>query len=185
MSVQFMRHGMTAWNRQQRIQGRQDVPLCAEGSKQIEDWLGGEGAVCNWDVVVSSPLQRAFSSAKRIANVFHIPLRLDSAFTERGFGDIEGLCKEEWAKLTQGRHPETLEGGEFGVEPLTVLRVRLEEGLERLRIRHQRDRVLVVTHGSVIYSLGRWFEEPIHLVENVKIVEFKGALASAHLYAGR
>jgi broad specificity phosphatase PhoE len=178
-----MRHGVTAWNLQKRIQGRQDVPLSSAGRQQVqESVLAVRQAGLKLDVIVSSPLLRAYASAQVVADLYHVPLFLNPDFVERGFGEIEGLSKEEWMKMTGGQNPEMVDGPEFGIETFSQLHQRLQLGVSRLRATYPGQQVLVVTHGSIIHYLGRWFEEPTGAIENAKIIEFKGEKAHAYLY---
>jgi broad specificity phosphatase PhoE len=178
-----MRHGVTEWNQQRRIQGRQDVPLSIAGRQQVEQCVQEmQKSGLHVDVVVSSPLLRAFASAKVIADWYHVPLCLNPDFVERGFGEIEGLSKAEWMNITAGQNPEMVDGQHLGMETFAQLHERLMLGVARLRTRYSHEQVLIVTHGSVIHYLGRWFDEPLGIVENAKIIEFKGEKAHAYLY---
>lgn len=186
MEITWMRHGETEWNRQRRIQGRQDIPLAPTGRQQIIDLIAEwERIDRHWEAVVTSPLQRAFISGKIIADWLHIPLRIDDAFIERGFGILEGLCKDEWEPITQGQLPENLDGVNFGVETFSKMQQRLLAGIHKLQTKHANDRVLIVTHGSVIRYLSNWWEEPLKTIGNAKWIEFKGDKANAYLYTRR
>ena len=83
-----MRHGETDWNRQHRFQGQIDVPLNAAGRAQAER-LAQRLAHEVFDVVVSSDLQRARSTAELAAAgraIVSEPL-----WREQAFGVLEGL----------------------------------------------------------------------------------------------
>src|SRR5712692_2915314 len=64
--IYYVRHGLTDWNVQQRLQGRHDVPLNAEGCAQavrcgeiLRDLFIRDGHAPGDFAYVSSPLSRA------------------------------------------------------------------------------------------------------------------------------
>ena len=88
--VCFVRHGQTDWNLNGFIQGRENNPLNKIGIQQARDtarFLQSE----RWDIVISSPLIRAYDTAKEIAKAVGLSsILLDSRFIERDFGEISG-----------------------------------------------------------------------------------------------
>lgn len=59
--VIFLRHGVTSWNQEGRIQGRRDVALCADGRAELSRWrIPARWSDAEWHV---SPLSRARQSA--------------------------------------------------------------------------------------------------------------------------
>ncbi len=99
--IYYVRHGLTDWNVQHRLQGRHDVPLNAEGCAQaircgeiLRDLLVRDGAVPEDLDYVSSPLIRA----RKTMEIIRATLGLDSAgygvdarLAEISFGEWEGL----------------------------------------------------------------------------------------------
>ena len=89
IKIYLVRHGETQWNRESRIQGREDVPLCAEGFAEAEvcakGFLGKKISA-----VLSSPLSRALETAKIIANAVDAPVYVEPDLTERDFGSVSG-----------------------------------------------------------------------------------------------
>lgn len=83
----FLRHGVTGWNREGRIQGRTDIPLDAEGRERLsrltlpEDWRDA--------VLHASPLSRAVETARLLGN--GRPVRTDGRLIEMDWGSWEGL----------------------------------------------------------------------------------------------
>lgn len=99
----YMRHGETAWNDEQRICGRSDIPLNFRGEEQARAaavWLQFD-----WSLVVSSDLGRARRTAE-LAVPFAIR-RADERLNERDFGELEGA-----PVLSQPPHLATPAGGE-------------------------------------------------------------------------
>lgn len=91
----FLRHGETDWNRENRTQGRTDVPLNANGLAQAEAAaarLVGRGVAR----VVASPLTRARHTAEIIAGVLAVPVSLREDLQEANFGAHEGEVMGAW-----------------------------------------------------------------------------------------
>ena len=65
--IYIVRHGETDWNKEHRIQGHVDIPLNDQGkldAKKAKDKL----KKVKFDVVFSSPLSRAYETAKIITD---------------------------------------------------------------------------------------------------------------------
>ena len=63
MNIYLVRHGVTSWNQQQRLQGLRDIPLNASGmrqSRRLAEWHQKNSSIR----VVSSPLARARRTAQ-------------------------------------------------------------------------------------------------------------------------
>ncbi|MEB3102056.1 histidine phosphatase family protein [Ferviditalea candida] len=153
MTLYFMRHGETEWNRQNRIQGRKDVCLNEKGMKQVHDaskWLIQNSIVIHR--IVSSPLQRAAQSALLIAEKRGLPIEFNACFAERGFGELEGLTFGEIAAKFNIHDPENMDSSLYGVESITELYQRVWQGLCTLS-EPNTENVLIVTHGSIIRIL--------------------------------
>ena len=89
MILYVVRHGKTEWNLEHRCQGVSDIPLVDEGresAKELVPLVSGLGI----DIVFSSPLSRAYETAKIITNN-SIPINIDDRLTERDWGMNEGM----------------------------------------------------------------------------------------------
>jgi len=72
-TICIIRHGETDWNSSGKLQGCEDIELNDLGRKQaIETSRYFETE--KWDVVVSSPLKRAYETAQIIADRLSIPV---------------------------------------------------------------------------------------------------------------
>jgi probable phosphoglycerate mutase len=92
--ILLIRHGETAWNAERRLQGHLDIPLNDEGARQaalLADALAHEPI----DTLVASDLQRARQTAQAVADRRGLPLHIDPALRERGYGGFEGLLYSE------------------------------------------------------------------------------------------
>jgi phosphoserine phosphatase len=144
-----VRHGETGWSRGLRFTGRQDVPLTAEGRRQAEV-LAHALADVPLVAVYASPLERARVTAEAIAKPHGLDVRLAAAFAEMGFGDWEGLGRDEIA----ARFPEAwatwraapTELARPGGERLDDVAARVAAALAELRAVHDGGCVALVTH---------------------------------------
>ncbi|MFA5041121.1 MAG: histidine phosphatase family protein [Bdellovibrionales bacterium] len=157
----FLRHGETDWNAENRMQGRtRSVPLNETGKKQSEK-AAELLAEHRFDLIVSSPLERAAMTARIIGERIKCPLIFDERLIERSWGVAEGLTHDEikaanpteifcdmegkdW--MTQLRHPK-------GAETREALADRASAALFDLLSHHQKERILLVTHGAWLRAL--------------------------------
>ena len=80
----FLRHGITEWNQQKRIQGRTDISLSAEGRTLLmQRQLPTQLQSMHW---YSSPLRRALQTAE----CFSLQPQLSEALIEMNWGEWEG-----------------------------------------------------------------------------------------------
>ncbi|MBP8231895.1 MAG: histidine phosphatase family protein [Rhizorhabdus sp.] len=84
-ALHLMRHGATADGG--RFNGRTDVAPTAAGIDACID----QASDLNFDLVVSSDLQRCTVAAQRIARAHRVELRIDRAWRELDFGHWDGL----------------------------------------------------------------------------------------------
>ena len=150
MRILLLRHAETDWNRERRYQGWRDIPLSPTGREQAES-AGRLLAASPLAAVWSSPLARARETAALIAAPHTLAVREADAFKEMGFGDWEGLTRDEVRERFPDAHrawAETPHEAAWpGAETLGVVRARALAGLEALREAHQGQTVCLVSHG--------------------------------------
>ena len=153
-----LRHGQTAWNAEQRIQGQLDVPLDDTGRWQaarLAQALAGEAIAA----IYSSDLQRAHATAHALAGATGAPLQTDVRLRERGFGAFEGhtymdierlwpLETARWRRREPGAGPE-------GGEALELFNARCVDTVCALAAAHPGQQIAVVAHGGVLDCLYR------------------------------
>ncbi|MDC7289717.1 histidine phosphatase family protein [Blautia schinkii] len=89
MLLYIVRHGVTEWNRQKRVQGVMDIPLAEDGIRLAR--LTGEALKeIHFDVCFTSPLERAVQTAKCVLGDRDIPVIPDTRIQEINFGVLEG-----------------------------------------------------------------------------------------------
>ena len=156
--VVVLRHGQTAWNAGQRIQGHTDIPLDATGLWQAErlaEALAAEGITH----IYSSDLARAHATAAALARRTGLAVQTDARLRERGFGAFEGLSYAEigqrWpedAERWRRREPAFQPGGG---ESLISFQIRCAAVATELAARHPGATLALVAHGGVLDMLYR------------------------------
>jgi len=153
-----LRHGETAWNVEQRIQGQLDVPLDTTGTWQAAQ-LAKALADENIAVIYSSDLLRARVTAEALAASTGAPMLTDKALRERGFGRFEGMTyaeiEQRWpddALRWRRREPDFEPGGG---ESLIAFQARCVAVATRLAAAHAGQAIALVAHGGVLDSLYR------------------------------
>ncbi len=150
MRMLLVRHAETDWNRERRFQGGRDVPLSATGREQAESaarLLAATPLAAVW----SSPLARARDTAAIIAAPHRLAVQEAAAFREMGFGEWEGLTRDEVRERFADAHRAWVETPQeatwSGAEALAAVRTRALAGLAALRAAHQGQTICLVTHG--------------------------------------
>lgn len=153
-----LRHGQTAWNAQQRIQGQLDVPLDDTGRWQaarLAQALAGEGIAA----IYSSDLQRALATAQALAGATGLPVQARASLRERGFGRFEGATHAEieqrWPEDAARWRRRESGYGPGGGEALADFYARSVAALSQLAARHPGQAIAVVAHGGVLDCLHR------------------------------
>jgi broad specificity phosphatase PhoE len=149
-----VRHGETEWSASGRHTSTTDVPLTPAGEEAARA-LGGQLAGTTFDLVLTSPRQRA----RRTAELAGFPdAEVDDDLTEWAYGDYEGVTtrtiRETVPDWTVWTHPSP--GGETGAE----VGRRLDSVVARVRAHG--GRVLVFGHGHASRVLAaRWLAQPV------------------------
>lgn len=150
ITVGWIRHGITEWNRLGKIQGVTDIPLSLEGIEQAK--LLAERLAADeirWDGVVASDLQRAETTGRIIADRLGIPFLKDERLRERSFGQAEGTTLEQrlarWGDEWRQHVPDQ--------ESNAKLEERGFAFLNDLVAAHPDQSWLVVTHGSFLSTM--------------------------------
>lgn len=156
--VYALRHGQTAWNAQQRIQGHIDEPLDDTGRWQavrLARALATEGIVA----VYSSDLQRALATAQPLAESTGVSFAADARLRERALGCFEGMTHAEiesrWpdhAARWRNRDPAF---APHGGEALGDFSARCVGAVAELARPHAGGAIAIVAHGGVLDCLYR------------------------------
>ena len=89
MKLYLVRHGETDWNKVKKIQGQVDIPLNQFGKHLAEETAEGLHDI-PFDLCISSPLSRAYETARIILEGRDVPIITDARIGEMAFGEYEG-----------------------------------------------------------------------------------------------
>ena len=145
------RHGETEWNRLRKLQGRLDSPLTSLGLQQARV-IAEQFARDEIQLILSSPLKRAFDTAKICQQHLNLEHKTHVGLIERDFGEWQSYQFDEltneinfeavFKQVTASAPP----GGESGLNCAN----RLSETLQSIADNYLEERVLVITHGDAI-----------------------------------
>lgn len=161
VTLYFIRHGETDWNRDRRYQGQMDIPLNATGREQaarngrvLAATLGARAAGLDY---VASPLERARETMQIVRGELGLApdaYRTDDRLKEVHYGHWEGQLQDELRTSDpEGFAARDLDAWGWrprGGESYEVMSRRVAGWLEEVT----RDTV-VVAHGGVSRAL-RW-----------------------------
>jgi broad specificity phosphatase PhoE len=154
----LLRHGQTDLSRQRRYSGRGNPELTDTGRRQAADaarYLAAKGGI---GAVISSPLHRAYDTAKAAADALGLDVAVDDDLTETDFGQWEGLTFAEAAELHPDAHRRWLRDTSLpapGGESFDEVAARVERVRDRIVAAHGPSTVLVVSHVTPIKTLLR------------------------------
>jgi broad specificity phosphatase PhoE len=145
------RHGETAWNADDRVQGQTDVDLSEVGRAQAAE-SAPRIAALRPDLLISSDLKRAAGTAETLVVLTGLRAAYDVRLRERCYGEWQGLTIPEiavrWpAGFARWRAGEPV--GEAGVEDIEQLAKRAGAALQEIVAAAPPDSTIVVaTHGG-------------------------------------
>lgn len=143
MTIYLIRHGETDWNRQNRLQGIEDIELNETGHVQSGACAEAFAGV-PVDCILTSPLKRAKATAEIIADTLSTgPLIVEQGLTERDFGKLSGLSFEDRETLFARNDDPCMEPKEPVIERfMNVLFRYIDADLYQ--------NIIVVSHGASI-----------------------------------
>lgn len=154
----LLRHGQTQLSTQRRYSGRGNPALTDVGQRQAEAaalYLGKRGGV---DVVLASPLQRAYDTAAKAAKALGLDVIVDDDLIETDFGAWEGLTFVEASEKDPGLHRKWLRDTSIPPpdgESFDSVAERVQRFRGRVISEHAGKTVLVVSHVTPIKTLLR------------------------------
>ena len=181
-TVYLVRHGETNGNLEQRFQGTKDYPLNAQGSRQGE-LLGSALREYPIDIIYTSPLSRAYETARLVAK-HHPGVKV---IPQKGLEEIHaGVIEGEKLADLPVKYPEvfqTMLGSPVdlaypGGENTRQVYDRVAKTMEDIVAQNKNKTIVVVSHGFAIqtylhYASGKPFKEmQRYIVTNTSITKF-------------
>ena len=151
-AVYLVRHGATAWNKEGRIIGHEDIGL-GEGGREQARTAARILAPCRVDLVVSSPLSRTLETARAVAADHDLEPEVDEGIVELRLAGWAGRTRAElaaekaWQRWLREPHTIATPEGERLVDVRDRAMGALRRGLDRLP---EGGGLVLVTHGGVI-----------------------------------
>ena len=151
----LMRHGETDWNAEARLQGHRDIELNDVGRRQAASAAPSVAAL-DPQVIISSDLSRARTTAAAVAERTGLAVRTDARLRETSMGRWEGLTRDdvtagwpgEWERWrTTSAHNSPPEGESRWQVARRAAAVVAEVDAEPV------ERALLVAHGGLIVGL--------------------------------
>ena len=171
MNLYIVRHGQTDYNINGRYGGRLNVALNDKGIQEAYE-VKEKLKDIKFDKIYSSPLQRAYMTAKIIRDKNII---VDDRIIERSNGELEGRLKSEILELPDFNDPNETR---YNIETITDFRKRIKDFLDDITNSND-ENVLVVTHAGVGIYMRCYFEgEPkdnnylSYKINNCEVIEY-------------
>ena len=154
----LVRHGQTAANAQNLLQGHINHPLDEVGLAQVSLLGGALQKISPVSRVVASPLLRAQQTAQAISQGLsqQIEVETDPRWIELNYGDFDGqpvssVSPEQWATWRTDEHFRPPQG-----ETLAELSVRVHDAIDALLADSVSAHIVVVSHVSPIKAAVAW-----------------------------
>ncbi|CAO2205014.1 unnamed protein product [Urochloa humidicola] len=154
--ITLVRHGLSSWNAESRVQGSSNLSVLTEtGAKQAEKC---RDALANmkFDVCFSSPISRAKSTAKIIWQGKEEPLVFLDSLKEAHLFFLEGMtnadAKKQYPELYTKWREDPANFHVNGIYPIRELWGTAREAWEQILLTPG-ENFLVVTHKSILRAL--------------------------------
>jgi len=158
----LVRHGESAGNRDRIFAtSPHDLPLTELGYGQASEAGQLIAARFHPELVVSSEMLRASETARVIADVLKVPLRLQPDLHEREIGAHRGRSYDSLLSEPDYDHERPWAWKPRGGESYEGVQARVGPILDRLATEHADNDIVVVSHGGVMtclwaYVTGSW-----------------------------
>lgn len=155
--IYLVRHGLTEWNEQGRLQGRlPGIYLSEQGAGQVEATAQLLRNV-RIDQVITSPLERTVQTGEIINRYHQAPQTTDESFLEWQMDSWQGYffdeLSEEFPAEFKLWREDPSQHVDFGGESLTEVAARTYQGLLRCLKKYPGKNLLIVSHGDPIRAL--------------------------------
>ena len=152
MILYIIRHGQTAWNKEEVFRGTKDIPLNEVGQKEAAA-LGTYLKDIQFNAIYTSPLSRAVQTAEAVARAQGISPDVEASLMDLNFGSWQGVSHEEIKKSypelyhTWKTAPDQVKFPKG--ESLHHVLTRIEDLLDRLAKEHVDHTVGLFSHRVV------------------------------------
>lgn len=174
--VYFVRHGESEWNIENKICGQTDSPLTQKGHEQaIETGKIILEKQIKADMIITSPLSRAYETAKHISMITGIPMKVDERIIEQNFGVWEGTTPRNAPAFHEAKK-QFIDSHGTG-ETMLKLAQRIYNLLDEIKADKDKTYILVA-HNGIARVVKSYFEDMTNDeyagfgVQNCSVTEF-------------
>ncbi len=149
----LVRHGQTAWNREERFRGHADIPPDETGFAQAK--VTGVRIASQWkpEAVYAGPLSRTIQTAESTACLFNLIVRVEPSLIDVDCGQWQGLTPDEASQRWPTEFQAYLHApGDFrfpGGEALEMARLRAMKCVDGLIARYPDQTIVLVSHTAL------------------------------------
>lgn len=166
MTLYFVRHGETDYNRHHQLMGQRiDASLDDTGRQQAHHVIAKLPK--DFTVIYSSPLKRAAETAKIIADYFNKNVEISNDLKERDFGKLSGMNWHEvdifaGEPLSVSDENLTYDYTKFHGESVAQVKGRLQNFIHEVKKKHPNENIVVVTHYGIINLMNSLYPHKEH-----------------------
>lgn len=161
MKITLIRHAESIYNEKKLLQGQVDCELSEKGI--IDTREKAKNFSSDFDVCFCSSLKRARQTAEIL--VPNVNTIYDDRLKERGLGIWENTLITDEKQFLLHNKIVPLNG-----ETFKEFDNRILDFLKMIKTDYSDKKILIVTHGGVIYSVCRILEIKLKPIENLEIV---------------
>ncbi len=152
MNLYIIRHGQTAWNKEEVFRGTKDIPLNEVGLREAEA-VGSYLKDTPFDAIYTSPLSRATQTAEALGRAVSVEPVVEPNLIDLNFGSWQGVLHEEVKKNYPDLYRtwiDTPEKARFPEgESLQEVLGRVDTLMETLLGKHMGQTIALVSHRVV------------------------------------
>lgn len=161
MKITLVRHAESTYNEKRLLQGQIDCDLSKKGLKDTKE--KAKDFPSNFDICFCSPLKRTKQTAEiLVPKLYKI---YDKRIIERGLGDWENTPNTDEKQFLMHNKKVPPNG-----ETFEDFDSRILEFLEMVKNNYKDKKILVITHGGVIYAIYRILGLKMKVIENLEMV---------------
>ncbi len=151
MRLYLVRHGQTAWNLEQIVQGHSDIELDETGHRQAALVARAFSGI-EFERILTSDLARSLQTARVLSEATKVPVETTPRLRERGFGIHEGK-PYDLIRTTMDR--EAVDNGRDPFEHRLLDGESLKDVWERITpvfedLQADSRKTVVVSHGGIM-----------------------------------
>lgn len=157
MKIYSTRHGQTDFNKQDLILGITDIPLNETGTAQARELAEKIAEVGDVDLIISSPMVRAYTTAKTVADCCGLEIITDSRLREWDYGSYEGKTRYTDG-FAENKREFAVRMGSTG-ESVLQLSHRVYSLLDEITEKYGDKNILLVSHGGICRIIETYFHD--------------------------